>query len=195
MNKLFTTAALVCALSFGFTSCSKDDGKVEESKLSDATAVTAIATIEIPSGAKVFYDFKTNTVQDEGKGMINLSGTYGSTLQNTSTANYKMGYFDQENTSIEKLSLSSVLSADIKLTDKLGIEFAGTDQPTKDPNWIIYDHDNNYSVYAKPNRYVVLFKGEKLSATSDELYIIQAGKITALKGDATYNINFKKFVK
>lgn len=195
MNKLFTTAALVCALSLGFTSCSKDDDKVEESKLSDATAVTAIATIEIPSGAKVFYDFKTNTVQDEGKGMINLSGTYGSTLQNTSTANYKMGYFDQENTSIEKLSLSSVLSADIKLTDKLGIEFAGTDQPTKDPNWIIYDHDNNYSVYAKPNRYVVLFKGEKLSATSDELYVIQAGKITALKGDATYNINFKKFVK
>ncbi|MDR2273499.1 MAG: hypothetical protein LBF27_21500 [Sphingobacterium sp.] len=195
MNKLFTTATLVCALSFGFTSCSKDDDKVEESKLSDATAVTAIATIEIPSGAKVFYDFKTNTVQDEGKGMINLSGTYGSTLQNTSTANYKMGYFDQENTSIEKLPLSSVLSADIKLTDKLGIEFAGTDQPTKDPNWIIYDHDNNYSVYAKPNRYVVLFKGEKLSATSDELYVIQAGKITALKGDATYNINFKKFVK
>ncbi|WP_104381485.1 hypothetical protein [Sphingobacterium sp. HMA12] len=195
MNKLFTTAALVCALSLGFTSCSKDDDKGEENKLSDATAVTAIATIEIPAGAKVFYDFKTNTVQEEGKGMINLSGTYGSTLQNTSTANYKMGYFDKENTSIEKLTLSSVLSADIKLTDKLGIEFAGKNQPTKDPNWIIYDHENNYSVDAKPNRYVVLFKGEKLSATSDELYVIQAGKITALRGDATYNINFKKFLK
>lgn len=193
MNKLFTTAALLCALSLGFTSCSKDDDKVEESKLSDATAVTATATIEIPAGAKVFYDFKTNAVQEEGKGMINLSGTYGSTLQNTSTTNYKMGYFDKENTSIEKLTLSSVLSAEIKLTDKLGIEFAN--QPTQDPSWIIYDQPNNHSVYAKPNRYVVMYKGEKLSATSDELYVIQAGKITALKGDATYNIGFKKFVK
>ncbi|MCS4226075.1 hypothetical protein [Sphingobacterium sp. BIGb0165] len=30
MNKLFTTAALLCALSLGFTSCSKDDDKVEQ---------------------------------------------------------------------------------------------------------------------------------------------------------------------
>jgi len=30
MNRLFTTAALLCALSLGFTSCSKDDDKVEQ---------------------------------------------------------------------------------------------------------------------------------------------------------------------
>lgn len=197
MNKLFTTAALVCALSLGFTSCSKDDGKVEESKLSDATAVTAIATIEIPSGAKVFYDFKTNTVQDEGKGMINLSSLYGSTLQNTSPTNYKMGYFDKENTSIEKLTLSSVLSADIKLTDKLGIDASSAPggKPSTDPTWIIYDYNNNHAVYPTPNRYIVMYKGEKLSTTTDELYVIQAGGITAVKQDASYKINFKKFVK
>ncbi|MDF2517425.1 MAG: hypothetical protein K0R59_2721 [Sphingobacterium sp.] len=195
MNKLFTTAVLLSALSLGFTSCSKDDDKVEENKLSDATAVTATATIEVPAGAKVFYDFKTNSVQEEAKSMINLSGMYGSTLQKTSAENYKMGYFDQENTSIEKLTLAAVLGSNITSTDKLGIDASSAGAPAAGPTWIIYDFKNNHAVYPTPNRYIVMYKGEKLSEKSDELFVIQAAGITALNGNATYNINFKKFVK
>ncbi len=195
MNKLFTTAALLCTLSLGFTSCSKDDDKVEESKLNDATAITAVAKIEVPAGAKVFYDFKTNSVQEEAKSMINLSGMYGSTLQNTSTENYKMGYFDQENTNIEKLTLAAVLGANIISTEKLGIDASSAGAPATGPTWIIYDFKNNHAVYPTPNRYIVMYKGEKLSDKSDELFVIQAAGITALNGNATYNINFKKFVK
>ncbi|WP_343559119.1 hypothetical protein [Sphingobacterium sp.] len=195
MNKLFTTAVLLSALSLGFTSCSKDDDKVEENKLSDATAVTATATIEVPAGAKVFYDFKTNSVQEEAKSMINLSGMYGSTLQKTSAENYKMGYFDQENTSIEKLTLAAVLGSNITSTDKLGIDASSAGAPATGPTWIIYDFKNNHAVYPTPNRYIVMYKGEKLSEKSDELFVIQAAGITALNGNATYNINFKKFVK
>src|SRR5690606_29787769 len=149
MNRLFTTAALLCALSLGFTSCSKDESVVEEPteqpeekpedpKLSDETAVSATAKIEVPSGVKTFYDFKTNAVQEEAKSMINLSGMYGSTLQNTSSDNYKMGYFDQEHTSIEKLTLASVLAANITLTDKLGIDASSAGVPVTLPTWIIY---------------------------------------------------------
>ncbi|MBB1643168.1 hypothetical protein [Sphingobacterium sp. UME9] len=195
MNRLFTTAALLCALSLGFTSCSKDDDKIEENKLSDATAVSATATIAVPSGVKTFYDFKTNTVQEEAKSMINLSGMYGSTLQNTSPENYKMGYFDQANTSIEKLTLASVLAANITLTDKLGIDASSAGIPATGPTWIIYDYPSNHAVYPTANRYIVMYKGEKLSNLSDELYLIQAGGITAAGGNATYNINFKKFIK
>mgnify|MGYP000926522970 CR=1 FL=1 len=195
MNKLFTTAVLLCTLSLGFTSCSKDDDRVEERKLNDATATTAVATIEVPAGAKVFYDFKTNSTQEEAQSMINLSETYGSTLQNSSPKHYKMGYFDQENTSVEKLTLSSILEAKIELTDKLGIDASSAGAPVKGPTWIIYDYKNNHAVYPTPNRYIVIYKGEKLSDKSDELYVIQAAEVTALRGDATYNINFKKFIK
>ncbi|APU97276.1 hypothetical protein AACH28_04880 [Sphingobacterium thalpophilum] len=206
MNRLFTTAALLCALSLGFTSCSKDEAVVEEPteqpeekpedpKLSDETAVSSTATIAVPSGVKTFYDFKTNTVQEETKSMINLSGMYGSTLQNTSSDNYKMGYFDQANTSIEKLTLTSVLAANITLTDKLGIDASSAGAPVTGPTWIIYDFANNHAVYPTANRYIVMYKGEKLNNEADELYVIQAGGITAANGNATYNINFKKFVK
>ncbi|MGB3065841.1 hypothetical protein [Sphingobacterium thalpophilum] len=206
MNRLFTTAALLCALSLGFTSCSKDESVVEEPteqpeekpedpKLSDETAVSATAKIEVPSGVKTFYDFKTNAVQEEAKSMINLSGMYGSTLQNTSSDNYKMGYFDQENTSIEKLTLASVLAANITLTDKLGIDASSAGVPVTLPTWIIYDFANNHAVYPTANRYIVMYKGEKLNNEADELYVIQAGSITAASGNATYNINFKRFIK
>lgn len=206
MNRLFTTAALLCALSLGFTSCSKDESVVEEPteqpeekpedpKLSDETAVSATAKIEVPSGVKTFYDFKTNAVQEEAKSMINLSGMYGSTLQNTSSDNYKMGYFDQENTSIEKLTLASVLAANITLTDKLGIDASSAGVPVTLPTWIIYDFANNHTVYPTANRYIVMYKGEKLNNEADELYVIQAGSITAASGNATYNINFKRFIK
>jgi predicted Zn-dependent protease len=40
-----------------------------------------------------------------------------------------------------------------------------------------------------------MYKGEKLNNEADELYVIQAGGITAASGNATYNINFKKFIK
>lgn len=206
MNRLFTAAALLCALSLGFTSCSKDESVVEEPteqpeekpedpKLSDETAVSATAKIEVPSGVKTFYDFKTNAVQEEAKSMINLSGMYGSTLQNTSSDNYKMGYFDQENTSIEKLTLASVLAANITLTDKLGIDASSAGVPVTLPTWIIYDFANNHAVYPTANRYIVMYKGEKLNNEADELYVIQAGSITAASGNATYNINFKRFIK
>ncbi|MEZ0454698.1 hypothetical protein ABTW24_24130 [Sphingobacterium thalpophilum] len=206
MNRLFTTAALLCALSLGFTSCSKDESVVEEPteqpeekpedpKLSDETAVSATAKIEVPSGVKTFYDFKTNAVQEEAKSMINLSGMYGSTLQNTSSDNYKMGYFDQEHTSIEKLTLASVLAANITLTDKLGIDASSAGVPVTLPTWIIYDFANNHAVYPTANRYIVMYKGEKLNNEADELYVIQAGSITAASGNATYNINFKRFIK
>ncbi|ULT25495.1 hypothetical protein KUH03_00265 [Sphingobacterium sp. E70] len=127
--------------------------------------------------------------------MINLSGMYGSTLQNTSTENYKMGYFDQENTNIEKLTLAAVLGANITSTEKLGIDASSAGAPATGPTWIIYDFKNNHAVYPTPNRYIVMYKGEKLSDKSDELFVIQAAGITALNGNATYNINFKKFVK
>ncbi|WP_164111832.1 MULTISPECIES: hypothetical protein [Sphingobacterium] len=73
MNRLFKAAALLCALVVGFTSCSKDDVS-HQKKLSDATATTATATTQLPSGVKVYYDFKTNSKQEEDKSMINLSG-------------------------------------------------------------------------------------------------------------------------
>lgn len=195
MNRLFKAAALLCALVVGFTSCSKDDDKPLEKKLSDATATTATATIQVPPGAKVYYDFKTNSKQEEDKSMINLSGMYGSTLQNSSPGNYKMAYFDKENTSIEKLTLSAVLSSDITATDKLSIDASSAGTPATGPTWIIYDFKNNHAVYPIPNRYIVMYKGEKLNDNADELYIIQAAGITAINGTATYNLNFKKFTK
>lgn len=194
MNRLFKAVALVCALVVGFTSCSKDD---VEKKLSDATATNSTATIQVPSGAKVYYDFKTNSTQEKDKGMISLSGMYGSTLENNLPGNYKMGYFDKENVSIEKLTLSMILSSDIKAANKLGIDASSAPgaSPSTDPTWIIYDFKNNHAVYPTANRYIVMYKGEKPNDSADELYIIQAAGITALKGDATYNLNVKKFTK
>ncbi|MGJ1412790.1 hypothetical protein ACR78Z_24260 [Sphingobacterium thalpophilum] len=50
-------------------------------------------------------------------------------------------------------------------------------------------------LYPTANRYIVMYKGEKLNNEADELYVIQAGSITAASGNATYNINFKRFIK
>lgn len=197
MNRLFKAVALVCALVLGFTSCSKDDDKPGGKKLSDATATTSTATIQVPSGTTVYYDFKTNSKQEKGTSMVSLSGFYGSTLQNSSPENYKMAYFDKENLSLEKLTLSMILSSDIKTANKLGVDASSAPgaSPSTDPTWIIYDFKNNHAVYPTANRYIVIYKGDKLNDTADELYIIQAAGITAANGNATYNLNFKKFTK
>ncbi|WP_164111833.1 MULTISPECIES: hypothetical protein [Sphingobacterium] len=106
-----------------------------------------------------------------------------------------MAYFDKENVSIEKLTLSAVLSSDISATDKLNIDASSAGTPATGPTWIIYNFKNNRAVYPTPNQYIVMYKGEKLNDNADELYMIQTAGITTINGNATYNLNFKKFTK
>src|SRR5690606_2339462 len=108
MIKTFKSTFLLFAV-IGFswtsiTSCSDDD-EVVIPKLSDSGAKTELASLTVPPNKKVFFDFKTNSVQDSAKSMVNLSGMYGSNLKNSRDDVYSMGYFDMENTSVEKLTL------------------------------------------------------------------------------------------
>lgn len=198
MIKTFKSTFLLFAV-VGFswtsmTSCS-DDNDVVIPKLNDSGAKTELASITVPPNKKVFFDFKTNSVQDSSKSMVNLSGMYGSNLKNSRDDVYSMGYFDMENTSVEKLTLKDILAVKITATNEFTIDASSAGAPAKGATWIIYDFKNNHAVYPTPNRYIVMYKGKVLSDEAEELYVINAGKITAAQGTAAYNINVKKFIK
>jgi len=82
MNKLFTTAALVCALSLGFTSCSKDDDKVEQ--------------VEPEYQAKVMVkDGETVDLTKVSK-TINTQGTIKRTGKTYSLRNFRQFTIDED---------------------------------------------------------------------------------------------------
>ncbi len=198
MMKSFKSSFLLFAVTglawTTISSCS-DDKEIATPKLSDSHAKTEIAKITIPPSKKVFFDFKTNSLQDSAKSMVNLSGMYGSNLQNSRSDVYAMGYFDKENTSIEKLTLQDVLAQKLTATNAFTIDASSAGAPATGPTWIIYDFKNNHAVYPTANRYIVMYKGAALNDNADELYVINAASVSAAQGTANYEINVKKFVK
>lgn len=190
LSTYFTAAAVTLIT---FSACSDKDPAVPV--LNDANATTEVATIVVPPNGEVFYDFNTNSVQDSATSMISLSGTYGSALENSRPNVYQMGYFDQEDTSVEDLVLADILGADFKAANSLTIDASSAGAPAMGPTWVIYDHHNNHAVYPTPDRYIVLYKGATLDKHADELYVMQATTIGAAQGTATYSMTFKKFIK
>ena len=175
-------------------SCSEDNPEIAP-KLSDSNAIIELSEITVPPGKKVFFDFNTNSVKDSASSMINLSGMYGSDLKNSRADVYKMGYFDKENTSVEKLTLAEITSSEISTTNSFTIDASSAGAPANGPTWIIYDFKNNHAVYPTANRYIVIYKGVSLNDEADELYLINAASIKASQGIADYSINVKKFIK
>ncbi|WP_286727596.1 MULTISPECIES: hypothetical protein [Sphingobacterium] len=93
MNRLFTTAALLCALSLGFTSCSKDDDKVEQvepeyqakvmvkdGETVDLTKVSKTintqGTIKRTGNTYSLRNFKQFTIGEDGKATTTAAQTY-----------------------------------------------------------------------------------------------------------------------
>ncbi|WP_312336403.1 hypothetical protein [Sphingobacterium sp.] len=93
MNRLFTTAALLCALSLGFTSCSKDDDKVEQvepeyqakvmvkdGETVDLTKVSKTintqGTIKRTGNTYSLRNFKQFTMGEDGKATTTASADY-----------------------------------------------------------------------------------------------------------------------
>lgn len=93
MNKLFTTAALVCALSLGFTSCSKDDDKVEQvepeyqakvmvkdGETVDLTKVSKTintqGTVKRTGKTYSLRNFRQFTIGEDGKATTTAAETY-----------------------------------------------------------------------------------------------------------------------
>ncbi len=197
MNKLKSIFLLFIATGMTFTTmsaCSDDDNEVLP-VLNDANSETEVATVVVPPGDKIFFDFKTNTSQDSAESMINLSGMYGSSLNNSRSDIYKMGYFDLEDSSIENLKLADILEASITATNDFSIDASSAGAPATGPTWIIYDFQNNHAVYPTPDRYIVMYKGAELNNQADELYVLNAESVVAAQGTATYEINVKKFIK
>ncbi|TDS07462.1 hypothetical protein [Sphingobacterium paludis] len=196
MNKLVKITAIACTATIGFIACNKGDDHMAVPALSDESAVQVEAKIDVPAGQKVFFDFNTNAQADSAKSMVNLSGMYGSTLKNSQETVYKMGYFDMQNTSVSALTVQQVLGANITLTNTFSIDATSAGAPAgSTPFWIVYDFANNHAVYPTANRYIVWYKGENLSAASDELFIAQAKRVTAARGNASYEIDVKKITK
>ncbi|MGO1242943.1 MAG: hypothetical protein ACTJHT_08640 [Sphingobacterium sp.] len=197
MNKLKPIFLLLIATGITFTitsACSDDDNEILP-VLNDANSDTEIAEIVVPPGDKIFFDFKTNTSQDSAESMINLSGMYGSSLSNSRSDTYNMGYFDLEDSSIEDLKLADILEATVTATNDFSIDASSAGAPATGPTWIIYDFQNNHAVYPTPNRYIVMYKGPALNNQADELYVLNAESVVAAQGTATYEINVKKFIK
>ncbi|KGE12345.1 hypothetical protein [Sphingobacterium deserti] len=195
MNKLFKIAALACTITMGFMSCGKDESTIVP-VLNNETAVQTEAQVEVLAGQKVFFDFSSNAPTDSVKSMVNLSGMYGSTLKNSQEGVYKMGYFDLQNTSVSALTVEQVLASNITLTNTFTIDATSAGAPAgATPFWIVYDFANNHAVYPTANRYIVLYKGDNLSPSTDELFIVQAKTVTAARGNASYKIDVKKITK
>ncbi len=93
MNRLFTTAALLCALSLGFTSCSKDDDKVEQvepeyqakvmvkdGETVDLTKVSKTintqGTIKRTGNTYSLRNFKQFSIGEDGKATTTAAQTY-----------------------------------------------------------------------------------------------------------------------
>lgn len=197
MNKLKLSFIFFIASGFALSTmnaCSTDDNPLLP-VLSDENSTTELAKIVVPPGEKVFYDFKTGALADSAQSMINLSGMYGSSLNNSQSGTYVMGYFDKEESSIDALKLADVLNASLTPTDAFTIDASSAGAPATGPTWIIYDFKNNHAVYPTPDRYIVIYKGEGLNEKTDELYILNADSVAAAQGTATYSINVKKFIK
>ena len=190
----FKHAICISALALAVThlaSCKKDDVKNpdEEIVLPDSSK------IEVLKGATVYYDLNKKSTSDESSSTFTLSGMYGSTLK-AGNQGYKLGYFDLENTKIEDIKLENYadyLNLKIQETPSLTIDASSAGQPASGPTWIIYDFKNNHAVYPTANRYVVLYKKVESSDNSYQFFIMQAKNITALDGNATYELNIKEF--
>src|SRR5690606_35363897 len=126
------------------SACSTDDNPILP-VLNDENSTTELATIVVPPGEKIFYDFKTGALADSAQSMINLSGMYGSSLNNSQAGTYTMGYFDKEKAPIDALKLADVLNASITPTDAFSIDASSAGAPATGPTWIIYDFKNNHA--------------------------------------------------
>lgn len=194
MTRLGMRAVVFSMLLGAMASCS-DDKKEIKPKFTEQDAKTEEAAFNVPSGKRVFFDFKTNSTKDSLNSMVHFSGMYGSSLKSSRPDQYKMGYFDKENTSLEKLTIEEISTLTINKTDAFSIDASSAGQPATGPAWIIYDYKNNHAVYPTANRYIVMYKGGAFNAEADELYIVQAASVTAARGNADYKINVKKFVR
>lgn len=104
MNKLFTTAALLCALSLGFTSCSKDDDKVEqvEQEYQAKVMVKDGETVDLKKVSKTINtqgtikrtgkiyslrNFRQFTIGEDGKASTTAAETYYLDLKENDAAN------------------------------------------------------------------------------------------------------------
>ncbi len=198
MNKLFTTAALACALTLGFTSCDKDKDDEEIATLLDSKAVIQNKTIIPVEDATIFFNINTNTEAEETSAQISLSGLMNLDLKPIDPANYRLGYFDSKINNIEGIKVAVLDTASIEYTDKLTMSMIGGPMPSTPNAWYNYLF-TNHTVAPIEGRYVILFEGNEntdFSNTLDKAYIIQLTAIVQNGGTAdSFSIKTKTFTK
>lgn len=187
MNKLFTTAALVCALSFGFTSCSKDDDntmqvetpKVIKNLKNNSKTDFTQGELTVKNDIFSLKNFKQFAVSEDGKPTAeaakiyyyNFSENDGTDIRTnmislsgdtkvTVTANAANGY---------TLSYIDKTFNDVVATDKFTaistnsssiykMKFGGKESVRSESGWCNYDGDNNHLVTAQENRTLIISK-------------------------------------
>ncbi|NGM62222.1 hypothetical protein G5B30_09875 [Sphingobacterium sp. SGG-5] len=198
MNKLFTTAALACALTLGLTSCDKDKNGEEIATLLDSKATIQSKTMIPDEESTIFFNIDTNNEAEETASQISLSGTMNLDLKLTEPTKYRLGYFDSEIKNIEGIKVAVLDTASINYTDKLTMNMISGPMPSIPNGWYNYLF-TNHTVAPIEGRYVILFEGNEdtdFSNTLDKVYIIQLTAITQNGGTADdFSIKTKIFTK
>jgi len=191
MNKLFTTAALLCALSLGFTSCSKDDDKVEqvEQEYQAKVMVKDGETVDLKKVSKTINT--QGTIKRTGK-IYSLRNFRQFTIGEDGKASTKQEtifYFDfKENDAIAKENMMVSINAtrsnvDFKTNQGKGYtlsyidkafdevvvadKFIATEgnvlglQPIVKIGWADYTGGPNHQVAAVKNRTLIIAKDGK----------------------------------
>lgn len=186
------------------TSCKKDNQETlvpSSAKVSNNTAnIAAIAfnavvnaafttPLSSPGGSTgywgdVYYDLANNTTTSTATGSQALfNGSFDGNIN--AASGYKLGYADVQNTSLEAVTQTALANATTAST--LGSN-------TSTPGWYSYNL-STHTTGAVANRYVVLYKGNTVSAAT-ELYVLQIVNVaytadTAVSGNYFGQISFK----
>ncbi|MEI2272727.1 hypothetical protein OHD16_11290 [Sphingobacterium sp. ML3W] len=146
MNKLFTTSALLCALSLGFTSCSKDDDNtiVTEQEYQAKVTVKDGETVNLANISRTsnsqgtinrkgnvysLRNFKQFTVGDDNKATTTAATTYYLDFKENdgASSNNFMVYVNAKGSNVD-LATNSLKGYTLSYIDKAFDEVKATDQ-------------------------------------------------------------------
>ncbi|WP_294186466.1 hypothetical protein [uncultured Sphingobacterium sp.] len=152
MNRLFTTAALLCALSLGFTSCSKDDDKVEQvepeyqakvmvkdGETVDLTKVSKTintqGTIKRTGNTYSLRNFKQFTIDEDGKATTTAAQTYYFDFKENDGLNASdfIVSFNAKSSNVDLIT-NNVKGYTLSFIDKAFEDVKSTDQFTSESN-------------------------------------------------------------